>query len=61
MKRVLPLLIVLCILSGCSFPGVESALTAEPPAPDLPERPAPQSAADKRCGDGACDGPETAA
>jgi pimeloyl-ACP methyl ester carboxylesterase len=60
MKRVLTIPIVLCILSGCSFPGVENPQTAESPAPDLPGRPASQSAPDKRCGDGVCNGPETA-
>lgn len=61
MKRVLPIPIVLCILSGCSFPGFENPRIAESPAPDFPGRPASQSAPDKRCGDGVCDGPETAA
>jgi len=60
MKNYLPLLLVLCMLSGCSFPGMETRETAETPAPDLPADSAPEASSDKRCGDGVCDGPETA-
>jgi pimeloyl-ACP methyl ester carboxylesterase len=61
MKKCLPILLVLCMLSGCSFPGMESQETSEPPPPDLPDRPTPELSTDKRCGDGVCDGPENSA
>ncbi len=61
MKKCLPLLIMLCILSSCSFPGMENQETIQPPAPDRPSESLPEDSPDKRCGDGVCDGPETAA
>lgn len=61
MKKCLPILIVVTILCGCSFPGIESPQTAEPTVTILPDRPTLQSKPNKRCGDGVCDGPESAA
>jgi len=61
MKKSIPVLLVFCLLTGCSFPGIGSPETALPPTPDRLAGATPETSTNKPCGDGVCDGPETAA